>query len=479
MKSINKTNLLFFGLALLTYSILSIICWNHVYFWDNIQLTSIEAHWYYLTDFRSLIIPKSAPELGIYGTVGPPLLPLVTAALWKIVGYKVWVSHGLISIFAIILFYNTWKLVKFFFSEKYVGWVSFIILMETTLLAQFSIAPNDFILFTAFIISLRAILERKKTLLAVSFFILTAISMRGLFTGCILFIVHIFFQLFSKENSKVKSGIKILFSYIPALLILTTYFSFYFSTQGWLFSNSKFADAHNTPTGIGFIIKHFCDLGMRLIENGRIIIWIIAFIAGWKLLKTKTKIAKEQTFILAVFVLLTGLYSLFAVITKMPFLTRYFMPLILLLTIFSLTCLTKFYSEKNMKYIFILILCFEISGHFWIYPEKVTTIWDSTLAHLPYYELREECFDYIDQNKLDYNDISAGFGFYDNRSFVELKNSDKVISRGKDKQYFIYSNVSNIEDDWIDEFKNPKLWTPIKSFQKGFVIITIYKKQNS
>ena len=475
MKSINKTNLLFFGLAFLTYCFLSIICWNHVYFWDNIQLTSIEAHWYYLTDFRSLFVPKSAPELGIYGTGGPPLLPLITAALWKIVGYKIWVSHALISIFAIVLFYNIWKLVKIFFSDKYAGWVSFIILMETTLLAQFSIAPNDFILFTAFIISLRAILERKSTLLAIGFFILTTISMRGLFTGCILFIVHLFLQLFSKDDSMNKSFIRIFFPYIPTFLIVIIYFTLYFSTQGWLFSNSKFAEAQNPPTGIGFILKHFCDLGMRLIENGRIIIWIIAFIVGWKLVKTKTKVSKELTLILAIFVLLIGLYSLFAVITKMPFLTRYFMPLILLLTIFSLTNLTKFYSEKKMKFVFILILCFEITGHFWIYPEKVTTIWDSTLAHLPYYELRDECFDYIDQNKLDYNDIAAGFGFYDNRSFVELKNSDKIISRNKDKSYFIYSNVSNIPDDWIDEFKNPRLWSPIKSFQKGFVIITIYK----
>ena len=101
MKSSNKTNFLFFGLAFLTYCILSVICWNHVYFWDNIQLTSIEAHWYYLTDFKYLIIPKSAPNLGLYGTGGPPLLPFVTAVLWKIVGYKVWVSHALISLFAI------------------------------------------------------------------------------------------------------------------------------------------------------------------------------------------------------------------------------------------------------------------------------------------------------------------------------------------------------------------------------------------
>ena len=478
MKSSNKTNFLFFGLAFLTYCILSVICWNHVYFWDNIQLTSIEAHWYYLTDFKYLIIPKSAPNLGLYGTGGPPLLPFVTAVLWKIVGYKVWVSHALISLFAIVLFYNTWKLVRHFFSQEYVGWISFIILMETTLLAQFSIAPPDFILFTAFIISLRAIFERNNTLLAIGFFILIAISMRGFFTGSIIFIVHIFFYIYSKEDSGNRSFFKTFSPYVPAFLIFTTYFSFYFITQGWFFTNSKFGEAQNYPTSIMYIIRHLCDLGMRLIENGRIIIWIIAFYVGLKLVKTKTKLSKDMKFILSVFILLTGLYFVFALITKMPFLTRYFMPLILILTIFSLSELTKFFAEKKMKYVFILIICFEITGHFWIYPEKTTVIWDSTLAHLPYYKLREECFDYVNKNKIDYKDISGGFCFYDNISFVELKNPDKIISRDKDKLYFIYSNVSNIPDDWIDEFKDTERWSQVKSFQKGFVIITIYKNIN-
>lgn len=475
MKTPNFTNIFFFGLTFLTYCLLTIICWNHGYFWDNIQLTSIEAHWYYLTDFKALIVPKSAPELGIYGTVGPPLLPLVTAFLWKTVAYKVWVSHALIFLWAIVLIYNTWKLVTCFFLEKYVGWVSFIILMETTLLAQFSIAPPDFILFTAFVISLRAIFERKNVLLAIGFLFLLAISMRGFFTGTILFVVHGVFYFYSKEESDKRTFFKTFLPYLPAFLILIIYFSSYFITQGWFFTNSKFAEAHNPPTNIVFIIRHLCDLGMRLIENGRIIIWLIAIFVAWKMFKTKTKQSKDMMFILSVFILLTGLYLLFSFITKMPFLTRYFMPHILLLTIFALVGLTKFISEKRTKYIFILILCFELTGHFWIYPEKTTVIWDSTLAHLPYYELREECFDYIDKKEIDYNDISAGFSLYDDRRFVELDNIHKVVGRDNRKLYFIYSNVSNIPDEWIDDFRNTKRWAPIKSFQKGFVIITIYK----
>ena len=83
-----------------------------------------------------------------------------------------------------------------------------------------------------------------------------------------------------------------------------------------------------------------------------------------------------------------------------------------------------------------------------------------------------------DKSKINYKDVSAGFCLYDNRSFVELNNGDKVIGRDKNCEYFIYSNISNIPDEWIDEFKNPNQWMPLKSFNQGFVTITIYKKIN-
>jgi hypothetical protein len=471
----NKKNILFLSISILVYGVLSIICWNHGYFWDNIQLTSIEAHWYYLTDFKTLIIPKYAPEYGIYGTGAPPLLPIITAILWKIIGYKLWVSHAFILLWAIILFYNTWKFIQHFFPVKYVGWISFIILTETTLLSQFSIAASDFILFTSLIISLRAIFEQKSVLLTIGLFFLFTISTRGIFTGSILFVVHCFFYYSSKKNFCERSFFRTFIPYFPAFVLILFYITDYLIVEGWFFSNSKFSKAQDLPIGLNFIVKHFCDFGMRLIENGRIIIWIIAIIIAWKTYKTKTKLTTEMIFILTYFSLLTCLYLSFVFLTKMPFLTRYFMPHLFLLSIFSLVGIIKFFNEKKIKFILILIFCFELTGHFWIYPEKVTKIWDSTLAHLPFYSLREECFDYIDKTNYNYNEISAGFCLYDDRRFVELKNADKIVGRDKDRLYFIYSNISNVPDEWVDEFKNSNRWIPIKNFSKGFVYITIYK----
>ena len=135
----------------------------------------------------------------------------------------------------------------------------------------------------------------------------------------------------------------------------------------------------------------------------------------------------------------------------------------------------KFMTTRNLKISFLLIICFELTGHFWIYPEKIVTFWDCTLAHLPYYELREKCFAYIEDQKIDYKDISASFCLYEDRRFVELRNAGKIVGNTDNRKYYIYSNISNACDEWFDQLKTSNRLIPIKRFEKGLVYITIYK----
>jgi hypothetical protein len=126
-----------------------------------------------------------------------------------------------------------------------------------------------------------------------------------------------------------------------------------------------------------------------------------------------------------------------------------------------------------------VILAFELTGNFCIYPGKTAKSWDSTLAHLPYYQLREECFNYIDKNNLNYADISAGFCLYGNRKYIELKTAGKTVGTNQNSRYFIYSNISNLEDNFVCELEDTKLWRPVKIFEKGFVKIIIYQRVNA
>ena len=480
MKLEYKSNLIYPFIVILVYALLTVLSMNNCYFWDNIQQISKEAHWFYQTDFKSLLMPAQNSGAEIIATgYHPPLMGILTAGLWKIFGCKLWVSHVFSFLWALVLIYNCWKLLLKLLPENIAGWALLIVMLESTLLAQFSIASPDFILFTAFIVAFRAVLENKKILLAFAVFFLCCINMRGIFVGAILFLVHSYYTfLQSEKKASTRSYFKIIIPYLPTILILAVYFTYYFTARGWFFAESSDSNHYTLPTGIGRIIKHLAEFGLRSVENGRIIIWAIGIYVAIDIIKSKRPLKTEYKTILLFFLLLTGLYVLFIFITQMPFSARYFMPQFFLLTLLVLLKINKLFCFKKNRIYLIAILLFELSGNLWVYPDRIAKSWDCTLAHFPYYELREDCFNYIDQQKLDYKDISGGFCLYGNRRFIELTKEDKTVGTDNNSKYFIYSNISNIDDTFAEELKNKSLWTPIKTFEKGFVSIIIYQNLN-
>ena len=109
MKAINKS---IFSVApiILLYLVLNLLSLNYCYFWDNIQQISKEAHWYFITDFKSLLMPTQNSGSEIVATgYHPPLMGIMTAMLWKVFGYHLWVSH----IFSLFWFFIlSWNLQK-------------------------------------------------------------------------------------------------------------------------------------------------------------------------------------------------------------------------------------------------------------------------------------------------------------------------------------------------------------------------------
>ena len=47
---------------------------------------------------------------------------------------------------------------------------------------------------------------------------------------------------------------------------------------------------------------------------------------------------------------------------------------------------------------------------------------------------------------------------------------------GRDKEYFIYSNIS-AEDADIEEVENSNNWTEVKRFEKGKVFVVLLKRK--
>ena len=473
-----KNRLLFQVPVLLIYAALGVLCLNNGYFWDTIQQISKEAHGYYQTGFSSLLLPATDTGADAVATgYHPPLMGMVTAALWKIFGYRLWVSHAFVMLWAVVLVCNVWKLLTRLFSHRMAGWVLLIVMLEPTVLTQFAIASPDFILLTAFIVALRGMLEHKSRLLALGLIVLCAVNMRGIFAGAGLFVVQLYYSRLQVSKAlNLRSVFNIMLPYLPALVLTAGYFGYYFAARGWFFTHA--GGHYSLPSGAGAVVKHLAEYGLRSVENGRIVIWLIGIYVAFHLSKKMKTLSAELIAVLLLFALLAGLYLLLGCFTRMPFSARYFLPQFFLLTVLVLKGLTEIVTGRKILVYLIVVLCFELTGHLWIYPRKIAKSWDCTLAHLPYYGLRAECFQYIDKQGWNYKDISGGFCLYGNRRFTELGNADKTVGTSTNNRYFIYSNISNVDDSLFDELENPTYWTPVRQFEKGAVVIIIYEQKN-
>jgi len=179
--------------------------------------------------------------------------------------------------------------------------------------------------------------------------------------------------------------------------------------NGWFSGVSEEGGHYSLPENISMIGKHFFEFLLRSVENGRIIVWVFSLFAFYWIAKKKVPISNELKMLICCFLMLFSIYFLFVFITRMPFSARYFMPHFFLLTLITLSVFSFRLPETKWKATVLVFLLFELTGHLWIYPEKMAKSWDCTLAHLPYYELRKQCFDYIDRQNMDYERISAGF----------------------------------------------------------------------
>ena len=482
LKKINP----FVGIVAIIYVFLGILTLNNCYFWDVIQQISNEAHWYFYTNFNHLlVVPDNEYQIVSTG-YHPPFMGIITAFLWKIFGYKLYVSHLFSFFWAVLLIFHTHKLLQLFFSQKSANWVFLILLLEPTVLTQFAIASPDFILLTAFVIALRGIFEKKTGMLSVGIFFVCCINMRGVFLGGMLFIANLYYNYIHLEKKNIFISFKkTILPYLPILTVLIAYYVYYFMHQGWFFANSQPGGHYEMPASFNVIIRHLFEFILRSVENGRFIIWGLALWFLFVFIRRKEKRIFYQDnrigMMMLFFFLMTGLYFLFVFITQMPFSARYFSPQFFVLTILVASFSVQYFHKEKLKYLLGVLLFFTLTGHCWIYPEKIAKSWEGTLAHVSYYSLREECFDYLEEQNINYKDVSAGFCLYGERGQIELKNHGKNIVSVQhidECTYFVYSNISNVEDEIVDELKSSGKWKPVKHFSKGVVFITVYQRIN-
>jgi hypothetical protein len=367
-----------------------------------------------------------------------------------------------------------------FIKSKFVGIAMLLILIDTTLLSQFSLVSPDLPLLFFFLLGLNALLENKKTLLTVCICFLFLSITRGILLSFCLLLLDLYLTFITTKNRKEIFRLLLNKSmiYIPGLLLFIIYNYYHFINNGWILSHedSSWKGTQELVDAKGFLFN-IALLCWRLIDFGKVAIWIILLILLIKLKKQFFKHEASKPLLwLSIFLLLFVHVDLLW--AKNLLAHRYFMPFNI---VFSLLCSSILFSDlvsKKIKY-FGLIVWFGVllSGSFWIYPDKIAKGWDATLAHLPYYELRQQAIGYLDENNIDFKETSSFFPNTASLDRIDL-NHDTRNFKNYDgtSQYVFYSNIYNLEDKEYDEIRNKNKYKVIKKFENKGVLITILKK---
>lgn len=449
----------------LFYFMLTLTVSGYSFFWDTIQLASSHAHYYFDNNLKFSFLPDTIDSGHL------PAFGYLLAAVWKLFGKTLLVSHLFMLPFLFGIVYQTYRLCNYYFTNRTLI-IMIILLADPTLLTQSTLVSPDIPLMFFALMLLNEILQGGKYLKWIAVIGLSLTSMRGWMAAIILFIFELVL-LFSKSKKDFKQFLQIILNYIPGGLIAILFLYLHYRAKGWIIyhQDSPWAGSFEKVDFRGFIY----NIGIyawRLLDFGRFIFWIFALIFLKDIIKRiRTDIKFRNLFFLLLLFLLIFPINVFT--HKHLTQHRYFMPAYFVVSLFILYVLEH---NRNKVYGYICLLAL-LLGNFLPYPDKISRGWDSTLAYLPYNQLRKNAIEFIEQNNIPFEQTKSWFPNLASLKKTDLINSCKSFSASPldSCEYCFYSNVFNdVTEREYSEIVHQ--WIPIFKGEKTGVKVIIYKR---
>jgi len=461
-----KTNLL---LSFVGAIIVLFVSRNVGMFWDNVLFGSKMGTYLYENGLFNFNIPD------LINPGHPPFLAFVQAVGWKIFGRTLFVSHLILFPFVFGFLYQLQILVSKYVSSHFyrlLAWV--LVLCDPTVSAQIVLVGPEIILLFFFVLSVNSILSNRPYIKAVALAFLGLSSFRGMMICAGLFAFEFLNYVWINKNSlksflKLKTILPYVIGSIPSILFII----WRIHTKGWIQDpNSPWAECWQIVDFQGFI-RNIIVLVQRYFDFGRIAIFVflsVIFIRNKKQFQNRDV---KQLSLLAIFsVILVIIVSL---IYTNPFGHRYFVTSFIPIILLSFTVLQRL--SKNKKIIYFLLFISLITGNLWIYPKRISQGWDSSLAHLPYFNLRREAIIYMDKNKIPIEKTATFFPNSNKIDDVDLTGDKrKFVAFDQQNDYVFYSNVYNLSDNNYDVLD--KSYKPIKEFHSFLIKVVLMKRKD-
>jgi hypothetical protein len=446
---------------------------DHVFFWDTIQLGSKHAHFFYETNFSSLILPEEIDS------GHPPLLGLLLAAAWSLFGKSLAVSHWLMFPFVWGIVWLLFQLGDVFLGKKWAFILVLLCMLDPMLAGQSILISPDLILVFGFLLGWWSILKKRSWGKVLAALLLAAVSTRGMMVVVILFLADVFEVWLKDEKVSFRSMMLKILPFIPSGLLALTFLIHHYVQTGWVgfHPDSTWAPSFER-VGLQGLIKNVLVLGWRMLDFGRVFLWIILLVFFFRNRVKNRKLSKDQQRTLFLFATATVFLSITFLSYKGLQQNRYLLPAVISFNLFFVVCIKAWLSSVRVRsMIYLISVIALLTGNLWIYPDKISQGWDSTLAHWPYYSLREEMLDYLEKNEIPLEAVGTAFPEIGPLKYKDLSGREEgMVEKNLDQQsYVLYSNVMNdFSDEEIEELR--KEWTIQKKFNCSRIQVILYVK---
>ncbi len=444
-------------LAILWCLTITALSSTHSFFWDTIQLGSKHAHFYFENDFEQFLLPTEIDS------GHPPYFGIYLAVCWKIFGKSLQVSHWAMLPFLILLVFQWFNLGKRLIGRNLLPFFMLFLSIDPVVAGQASLVSPDIILAGCFLLLINGIYSKKSTLKVLAVIGLGMISTRGMMVAFLVFMWELVINWKKlSEGSRWKTFQGLIAPYLPGGLLAMSYLAYHYFSVGWIgyHQESEWAPSF-ARAGLGQFIKNTAVLVWRFLDFGRIFIFtgiLLCAISLWKnngLRKGKIDPQVRRMTLLYIIVLL-GI--------SVPFLLyaglqqhRYLLPPFLLTTILFFLLIKELLSynwtTRSRQGLLAIVSIGLLTGNLWIYPDRISQGWDSTLAHWSFYDLREQMREFVQDQQIELEKIGTAFPEIGSLKYKDL-NEVRLGYKAKDlrtDQYILYSNIMN-------DFSDAELW---------------------
>jgi len=462
----SKTNIMVF-LALLSL-VLFFISIEEGMFWDNVLFASKMGNHLYENGIFNWNIPDS------FDPGHPPFLAFVQAVGWKLLGKSLWVSHLVMLPFVFGLLYQLWRFVTFF-SSKFIHQVlAFCLLFfDPTFTAQLLLVNPEVIQLFLFFLALNAIFYKQDFYKFIALAFLGIVTYRGmmLFAGLALFDFLLatviekrkFLSFFSKKNLLV---------YFLAALPAIIYITWRLTTKGWLQTHPQSPWAHLWHfVTIKEFGRNMIVLAQRFNDFGRCFVFLVLAILLLQQRKLWKVNAVQILFLLAAcstfFIIMVSVFST----NEMGH--RYFIVAYLASILLAFEVIKQHLFFKQL-YSFLLLAL--VTGNLWIYPTGISQGWDASLAHMPYFSLREKAISYLDSTKIPIEQVATFFPNESSIDDVSLNGDKRSFTAFTDSSKYVFvASVFNLSDKDLSTIETS--FFPLKTFQKNRITVSILQRK--